>query len=85
MSDETQTVGEAELHAWADGRLAGVRRAEVEAWLSAHPEEAERAAAYRALNEQLRAHYEPVLDEPVPGRLESAALRRARWRSAAAI
>lgn len=85
MSEAEQSVGEADVHAWADGRLAEDRRAQVEAWLSAHPEEAERAAAYRALNEQLRAHYEPVLDEPVPGRLESAALRRARWRSAAAI
>lgn len=85
MSEAEQAVGEADLHAWADGRLAEGRRAEVEAWLSAHPEEAERAAAYRALNEQLRAHYEPALDEPVPERLESAALRRPRWRSAAAI
>lgn len=85
MSEAEQTVGETDLHAWADGRLAEGRRAEVEAWLSAHPEEAERAAAYRALNEQLRAHYEPVLDEPVPERLESAARRRPRWRSAAAI
>lgn len=85
MSEAEQAVGESDLHAWADGRLPEGRRAEVEAWLSAHPEEAERAAAYRALNEQLRAHYEPVLDEPVPERLESAALRRRRGRAAAAI
>jgi anti-sigma factor RsiW len=85
MSDAENTVGEADLHAWADGRLAEGRRAEIEAWLAAHPEEAERAAAYRALNDQLRAHYEPVLDEPVPERLQSAALRRRRWRAAAAI
>jgi anti-sigma factor RsiW len=84
MSEAEQTVDEADLHAWADGRLAEGRRAEVEAWLAAHPEEAERAAAYRALNEQLRVHFEPVLDEPVPERLESAALRRRRWRAAAA-
>jgi anti-sigma factor RsiW len=85
MSEAEQTVGEADLHAWADGRLAEGRRAEVEAWLAAHPEEAERAAAYRALNDQLRAHYEPVLGEAVPERLESAALRRRRWHAAAAI
>ncbi|MEX2240216.1 MAG: anti-sigma factor [Burkholderiales bacterium] len=85
MSEAEQSVGEADLHAWADGRLAEGRRAEVDAWLRAHPEEAERAAAYRALNEQLRAHFDPVLAEPVPERLQSAALRRRRWRAAAAI
>lgn len=85
MNEDTQSVGEADLHAWADGRLAEGRRAEVEAWLGAHPEEAERAAAYRALSEQLRAHFEPVLDEPVPERLEGAVLRRRRWPAAAAI
>ncbi len=85
MSQETHSIGEADLHAWADGRLAEGRRAEVEAWLATHPEDAERAAAYRALNEQLRAHFEPVLDEPVPAHLEGAAQRRRRWRAAAMI
>ena len=85
MTEAQHSIGEADLHAWADGRLPEDRRAAVEAWLAAHPEEAERAAAYRSLNEQLRAHFEPVLDEPVPERLERAALRRRRWRLAAAI
>jgi anti-sigma factor RsiW len=79
MSD-TQTVNETEIQAWADGRLEASRRAEVEVWLAAHPEEAERAAAYRSLNEELRAHYEPVLQESVPSRLERTARRRVRWR-----
>lgn len=85
MSEAETPVSESDLHAWADGRLAEARRAEVEVWLATHPEAAERAAAYRALNEQLRAHYEPVLDEPVPERLERTALSRRRWRAAAAI
>jgi anti-sigma factor RsiW len=85
MSESELTIGEADLHAWADGQLAEARRAEVEAWLAAHPEEAARAVAYRALNEQLRARFDPVLAEPVPGRLESAVSRRSRWRAAAAI
>lgn len=85
MSEQTQSIGESDLHAWADGQLAPERRVEVEAWLAAHPEDAERTAAYRALNAQLRAHFEAVLDEPVPERLEGAALRRPRWRAAAAI
>ncbi|MDH3320258.1 MAG: anti-sigma factor [Betaproteobacteria bacterium] len=85
MSEEQNLVSEADIQAWADGRLAEGRRAEVEDWLAARPEEAERAAAYRALNEQLRAQYDPVLVEPVPERLEGAVLRRPRWRAAAAI
>jgi anti-sigma factor RsiW len=79
MSD-TPTVSETEIQAWADGRLEASRRAEVEAWLAAHPEEAERAAAYRSLNEELRAHYEPVLQEAVPSRLERTARRGVRLR-----
>ena len=85
MSENEFSVGEAEVHAWVDGRLAEGRRAQVEAWLPAHPEEAERAAAYRGLNEQLRAQFDAVLDEPVPARLADAAPPRRRWRAAAAI
>jgi anti-sigma factor RsiW len=33
----------------------------------------------RAINEQLRSHFEPVLGEPVPARLARAASRRPRW------
>ena len=79
MSDQG-TVSEAEIQAWADGRLEASRRAEVEAWLTAHPDEAERAAAYRSLNEELRAHYEPVLQESVPSRLARTTRRGARVR-----
>lgn len=84
MSDR-QAVSEAELQAWADGRLDEGRRAELEAWYAAHPEEAERAAAYRSFNELLRARYDPVLDEPVPPRLERAARRDSRLRSFALV
>ena len=85
MSEEQNLVSEADIQAWADGRLASGRSAEVESWLAARPEEAARAAAYRALNEQLRSQYDPVLAEPVPERLEAAVRRRPRWRAAAAI
>jgi anti-sigma factor RsiW len=85
MKDERQNIGEYDVQAWADGRLAEARRAAVDAWLAQHPDEAERAEAYRALNAQLHARYDPVLGEPVPEHLEGAALRRLRWRAAAAI
>jgi len=80
---EKQAISEAELQAWADGRLEEGRRAELEAWLAAHPEEAERAAAYRGFNEQLRARFDPILEEAVPPRLERAARRGSRLRSLA--
>lgn len=76
---ERQPISEAELQAWADGRLGADRRVELDAWLAEHPEEAERAGAYRAFNEQLRAHFYAVLEEPVPPRLGRALVRRVRW------
>ena len=85
MSETEGRVIESDLQAWVDGRLAEGRRAEVDAWLAQRPEDAERAAAYRALNEQLRAQYASVLAEPLPERLEGAVRRRWAWRAAAAI
>jgi anti-sigma factor RsiW len=67
MSD-TQ-IDEAELQAYADGRLEPERRAAVEAWLAARPDEAERIADYRRLAESLRAAYDPLLADAVPQRL----------------
>jgi len=86
MSDQDPPViGESELQAWADDRLPAERRAAVDAWLAARPEEAERVTAYRELNTLLRTHFDGVLKEPVPGRLEAAARSRTYWRRAAAI
>jgi anti-sigma factor RsiW len=84
MSDQAP-VTEADLQAYADGRLSEERRATVQAWLEARPEEAERMAEYRRLAEELRATFDPVLAEPVPRALERFASRRARWRRAAAL
>src|SRR6267378_1712961 len=80
-----RTVTEADLQAYADGRLGVERRAEVESWLAARPEDAERVAAYRRLGDALRAAYDPVLAEPVPQQLEAAATRRPRARRIATI
>lgn len=75
-------ITEAELQAYADGRLAAPRAGEVEAWLATRPEHAERIAEYRRLGDELRALYEPVLSEPVPDRL-SMPRRPQRWRAVA--
>ena len=70
-------VGEAELHAYVDGRLAEAARAEIESWLAAHPEDAERLRAYAEQNAMLRSLYNQVIDEPVPAVL--LAVRRHVW------
>lgn len=75
-------VGEAELHGYVDGRLAEGARAEIEAWLAAHPEDAERSRAYAEQNAMLRSLYHPVIDEPVPAAL--LAVRPHAWRGYAA-
>lgn len=59
-------VDEAELHTYVDGGIADAAKAEMEAWLRAHPEDAERVRAYAEQNALLRSLYNPVLDEPVP-------------------
>src|SRR5258708_11084116 len=88
MSEELP-ITEAELQAYADGRLIASRRAEVDAWLASRPEEAERIAAYRRVSEELQAFYDPVLAEPAPETLERAASGKPHshggrsWRAAA--
>jgi anti-sigma factor RsiW len=82
---EPDIVTEAELHAFVDGRLPEERRAEVEAWLAVRPEDAERVADYRRLHQELRAAYQPVLDEPVPEQLTRLRRPRLAWRRLAAI
>jgi anti-sigma factor RsiW len=74
------SISEADLQAYADGRLSQERRAAVEAWLATRPEEAERVAAYRRLAHEVRAAYEAMLSEPVPARLAQAAAPRRLWR-----
>ena len=41
-------------------------RADVEAWLAAHTDEAERVQSWRAMAEMLHARYDSVVQEPVP-------------------
>ena len=72
-------ITESELQAYADGQLEPQRRLAVEAWLAAHPEEAERIADYRKLTEALRNAYGPVVREPLPSRFFPTRARR--WRA----
>lgn len=72
------SITETDLQAYVDARLPEARRAEVEAYLAGHPEEADRLVAYRAQKDALRDLFGPVLDEPLPeslSRLAEAAPR----------
>jgi anti-sigma factor RsiW len=69
-------VTEDELHAYVDDELPAERRGDVEAWLAAHPGDAERVQSWRAMAEALHARYDSVADEAVPKRLEIEQLVR---------
>ena len=62
---------EADLHGYVDGVLPEAHCAEVEAYLSARPQDAERVQAYQKQNEALHRLFDPVIDEPVPERLRA--------------
>ena len=68
-----QAISEAQLHALADGVLPEAQRAAVDAYLRAHPQDAARVAAWREQNRQLRALFDPVLDQGIPPALLQAA------------
>jgi anti-sigma factor RsiW len=78
--------GEAELHAYVDGRLDASRRAAVEARLASDADAAQRVRAWVGQREALRALHSGLLAEPVPEHLLHAAdllhqrsRRFARW------
>ena len=66
-------ITEADLQAWVDAALPEARRGEVEDWLAAQPDEAERVRAYLEQKETLRSLFNPVLDEPLPEKLSALA------------
>lgn len=79
--NERLPIIEADLQAYVDECLPEARRADIEAYLAARPEDAARIEAYRRQNAALRKLYDPVLDEPVPQRIADAAQQPAapRW------
>ena len=76
MIDRSIPVTEDELHAYVDNELPAERRADVEAWLATHPDDAERVQSWRAMADALHARYDSVADEAVPKRLEIERLVR---------
>jgi anti-sigma factor RsiW len=89
MTEPERWINEGELHAHIDGELHAERCAEIEAFLAAHPEEADRARSYRRHKTLIARAYGPLLERPIPARLAAIALRPARrraigWRGVAA-
>ncbi len=76
MTNPKIPVTEDELHAYVDNELPAERRGDVEAWLVAHPDDAERVRSWLAMAEALHARYDSVADEAVPKRLELERLER---------
>jgi anti-sigma factor RsiW len=76
MTDSRIPVTEDELHAYVDNELPAERRGDVEAWLTMHPDDAERVRSWRTMAEALHARYDAVADEAVPKRLEIERLVR---------
>ncbi|MBB6250539.1 anti-sigma factor family protein [Nitrospirillum iridis] len=71
-------ITEEDLQAYVDRALDAKRQAEVEEYLATHADAAERVAAYTAQRAALRATLAPVVEEPVPDRLNLARLIEAR-------
>src|ERR1700704_1339932 len=86
MTDRDLPVAEDELHAYVDGELPPDRLAAVEAWLSTHPQDMARVAAWRSLADVIRARYGVVATERVPARLSLRQIERAgrSWRGISA-
>jgi anti-sigma factor RsiW len=80
----SSAIGEMDLHAYVDGQLDASRRAEVEAYLAAHPEAAAEVQALRAQMQALHLRFDGVMNEPIPLRLTNALLPRRRSHAMAA-
>lgn len=66
-------ITESDLQAWVDAALPEKRRAEVDDYLAAQPEEAGRVRAYLTQKQALRSAFNPILDEPLPANLSALA------------
>ena len=82
------------LSAWLDDELSGDQRAQMDAWLRDHPDDAVRVRLWAADRDAVRARLGPAIEDPVPTRLEQLVWNHApamsqrgwlRWAAAAAL
>ena len=71
-------ISETDLHAYADGKLASERAAEVEAWLTARPDKAAEVQNWQRQNEAMHALFDGAAGETVPSRLDPHLIARSR-------
>jgi anti-sigma factor RsiW len=77
-------IGEDDLQAYVDDRLASDRLPDIEAHIRNNPATTQRIAAYRAQRQELKDRLGPIVLEPLPARLRISSLvaeRRATLRS----
>jgi anti-sigma factor RsiW len=79
MNASAKPITDEQLSAWLDGELDAAASAEVQAWLARDPDAAQQARLWAADRDALRAHFAPVLQEPVPVQLRAAAWQRVGW------
>lgn len=77
---ESRSLQQRELHAYVDGQLNKEGQRRVEDYLESHPEALEQVRDYQLLNDKLRQHYAPVLEEPIPPHYLQPRQRRDWWR-----
>lgn len=77
--DEKPT--QADLNAYLDGEFAAEEGRRVEAGLQAHPDAARTLSEYARVDEALRARFAPVVDEPLPERLDATLARETPLRA----
>ncbi len=75
---KTLPITEDDLQAYVDDALTAARRSQVEAWLVAHPGDAERVGAYRTQKQAIKALFDPLLDEPLPAALSALSVQPLR-------
>ncbi len=80
MTDFPGQIGEDELMAYVDGRLAPDRAEAVGSYLTAHPEIGERLSQYAEQRQALRAAFGERVAEPIPARLRLIRLIAERQR-----
>lgn len=73
------SITETDLHAYVDRQLTPERQREIEAYLASRPDEAQRVDSYHTQKRELRALFDPVLDEVLPQRVMQAAQPRTPW------
>ena len=86
MKAHAQPITLDDLMAYVDGQLDAERRRQVEALIASDPLTAERIAGMRTQRQALRAHYDPVLSEPIPLRLLTVRRQtRSAWTQVASV